>query len=138
MTGTGKISTFGGPADLGVAPEEGLALVNPRDLADPWFMGLFLKANPRGTSGLARRLDPTQFYCACRWAYKETPKELLRRAFLQVSCRGKVALCRPVDWGPHVRTSRIVDVSPGVMAWLGATTDDVVEIRLLTLQEPLA
>ena len=137
MFGTGKISTFGGPADLGVAPEEGLALINPRDLSDPWFGDLFLKSQPRGTSGLARRLDPTKFYCACRWKYEKFPKELLRNSFLRVTFKGKSALARPVDWGPNLRTKRLIDVSPGLLAWLGAKTDDEVEIELNVLQRAL-
>ena len=48
--GTGKMSTFGGPADEGVGPHEGLALVGPTDLASWWWSCLFLSQQPPGTT----------------------------------------------------------------------------------------
>ena len=70
----GTCSTFGGPDDTGVSPSEGLAFIYEVEEA-PW---LFLPKQPPGTSGLARRMDPSVFYIACRWDYDETPKEMLR------------------------------------------------------------
>ena len=49
----GTCSTFGGPDDTGVSPSEGLAFFYEVEDA-PW---LFLKSQPPGTSGLARRMD---------------------------------------------------------------------------------
>jgi len=80
----GKMSTFGGPHDLGMSPDEGLALFSNADLKDPKYSYLFLPAPPPGTSGLGRRLNPDQYYFACRWNYNETPKEFLRRALARV------------------------------------------------------
>ena len=74
FTASGTCSWFGGPADTGVSPSEGLAFIYDYDEA-PW---LFLPDQPSGTSGLARRLDPGVFYLACRWDYDVTPKTMLR------------------------------------------------------------
>jgi hypothetical protein len=71
----GKMSTFGGPDDHGVAPDEGLALFEKADLSNPAYANLFLPAPPPGTSGLARRLNPEQNYLACRWDYRTTPRD---------------------------------------------------------------
>src|SRR6266700_2766554 len=74
----GKMSTFGGPQDLGMAADEDLALFTKADLQNPKYAYLFLPAPPPGTSGLGRRLNPDRYYFACRWNYPETPKEFLR------------------------------------------------------------
>ena len=34
----------------------------------------------------------------------------------------------PADWGPHEKTGRVADLSPGLMADLGIETDDQVEV----------
>ncbi len=39
---SGKMSVFGGPEDLGVKPDEGLALLSESDLDRPQFNGVFL------------------------------------------------------------------------------------------------
>ena len=72
----GKMSTFGGPDDTGVRPDEGLSLFEPADVtANP---DLFLATQPAGTSGLARRLNPQAKYLACRWNLAITPKSYLK------------------------------------------------------------
>src|SRR6516164_3930858 len=55
---SGKVSWFGGPEDMGVSPSEGLAFLY--DVDDKPH--LFLKSQPAGTTGLARRLDPKTSY----------------------------------------------------------------------------
>jgi hypothetical protein len=128
----GKMSTFGGPHDLGMAANEDLALFTKADLQNPKYSYLFLPAPPPGTSGLGRRLNPDQYYFACRWNYAETPKEFLRRALARVEnpANGRVADARPVDWGPHPSTGRVADLSPGLAAALGLDTDDIVRITI--------
>jgi hypothetical protein len=123
------MSTFGGPDDTGVGPDEGLALVDSHNL--DLFKDLLLPAQPPGTTGLARRLDPDKFYLACRWNYQETPKAVLAKASVQVKnpLTGKSALARPVDYGPAVWTGRVADLSPGLARDLGLVTNDEVEIR---------
>ena len=128
----GKMSTFGGPHDLGMAANEDLALFTKADLQNPKYAYLFLPAPPPGTSGLGRRLNPDQYYFACRWNYAETPREFLRRALARVEnpANGRAVDARPVDWGPHPSTGRVADLSPGLAAALGLDTDDVVRITI--------
>ena len=100
--GTGKMSTFGGPADEGVGPHEGLALIGPTDLALWWFSCLFLSQQPVGTTGLARRLNPRAYYLAMRWNYGSFPKDLLRYTVVKLTnpATGLHVIARPVDYGP--------------------------------------
>jgi N-acetylmuramoyl-L-alanine amidase len=132
----GKMSTFGGPLDFGMAPDEGLALFEKPDLTNPKYAYLFLPAPPPGTSGLGRRLNPQQYYFACRWNYADTSKEFLRRVLARVEnpANSRTADARPVDWGPHVSTGRVADLSPGLAAALGLNTDDVVRITISALR----
>jgi hypothetical protein len=132
----GKMSTFGGPADTGMAANEGLALFTEGDLEDPKYAYLFLRTPPPGTTGLGRRLDPKQFYFACRWNYADTPKEFLKRALARVKnpANGRTADARPVDWGPNQATGRVADLSPGLVATLGLKTDDIVRITISALR----
>src|SRR6266404_2447969 len=128
----GRMSTFGGPRDLGMSADEDLALFAKLDLQDPKYAYLFLPAPPPGTSGVGRRLNPDQYYFACRWDYAATPKEFLRRALAPVEnpANGRAADARPVDWGPHPSTGRVADLSPGLAAALGLDTDDIVRITI--------
>jgi hypothetical protein len=119
----GRMSVFGGPNDHGVGPREGLALMTKKDLKT--FSKLFLAKQPRGTTGLARRLDPKKFYIACRWNYKETPPKWLRSIQVDVSANGKTFKAQPVDWGPNARTRRVADLSPGLAKALGLETNNI-------------
>ena len=132
----GKMSTFGGPRDTGMSADEGLALFTPADLQDPKYSYLFLPTPPPGTTGLGRRLNPDKYYFACRWNYNDTPREFLRRALARVEnpANGRAADARPVDWGPHISTGRVADLSPGLAAALGLQTDDVVRITISALR----
>jgi N-acetylmuramoyl-L-alanine amidase len=123
----GKVSWFGGPDDMGVSPDEGLAfLYSVNDKPH-----LFLAQQPPNTTGLARRLDPDESYIAMRWDYDIYSKDFLRSNVLasvrSVKTR-KTAVAHPADWGPHVDTSRVADLSPGLMKDLGLETDDEVEV----------
>ena len=143
LLGTGRMSIFGGPADEGVGPHEGLALVGPTDLALWWFSCLFLLEQPPGTTGLARRLNPRAYYLAMRWDYGAYSKALLRETVVRLSnpTNGRKILARPVDFGPGdgaiidgkatPETGRISDLSPGAATALGLRTDDVVRCELL-------
>ena len=61
--GEGKMSTFGGPHNLGMAANEDLALFNRADLQDPKYAYLFLPASPPGT-----RLDDPDHCLTLTWA----------------------------------------------------------------------
>ncbi len=122
----GKVSHFGGPEDEGVAPDEGLAFIyKVEDKPE-----LFLSYQPEGTTGLARRLNPDIEYVACRWDYNDTDKYSLlnEMALVRNTKTGKTLKAYPADWGPHIDTNRVADISPGLMQQLGLTTDDEVEV----------
>src|SRR5580765_3293531 len=122
----GKVSWFGGPQDEGVAPDEGLAFIYKVEDAPH----LFLSYQPEDTTGLARRLNPDEFYVACRWDYDEYSKSTLleEMALVRNTTTGKALKCYPADWGPHEDTDRVADISPGLMEALGLQTDDEVEV----------
>lgn len=126
----GHCSFFGGPADLGVGPAEGLALVDNSNIA--LFTAYLLPTQPPGTTGLARRLNPETFYVACRWEYSVTPRDYLVRSMATVvnPSTGNSALARPVDWGPAASTGRAADLSPGLLEHLGLQTDSNVVVTL--------
>jgi N-acetylmuramoyl-L-alanine amidase len=123
----GKVSWFGGPEDTGVSPSEGLAfLYKVEDKPE-----VFLDEQPPGTTGLARRLDPEAYYIAMRWDYDQFSKEDLagdRVALVRSVKSGASHYAHPTDWGPHVDTNRVADVSPGLMQILSLETDDEVEV----------
>jgi hypothetical protein len=123
---SGKVSMFGGPDDMGVSPDEGLAFHS--DLMQAPH--LFLPYQPEDTTGLARRLNPYVHYLACRWNYDVTPKEMLRGgvALVRVPSTGLEMAAFCADWGPNENTGRVADLSPGLMADLKIETDDEVEI----------
>lgn len=122
----GKCSWFGGPNDTGVSPSEGLAFLY--SVEDKPI--LFLPQQPPNTTGLARRLNPQIPYVACRWDYAITSKTMLAdpRSIALVRAGGLSFYAIPSDWGPHVDTDRVADISPGLMEMLGAETDSVIEV----------
>lgn len=124
----GKVSWFGGPEDMGVAADEGLAFIFDVETAPH----LFLATQPEGTSGLARRLNPNVPFIAVRWDYDEYPKDMLASmnyvALVRAPKTGREFVAWPADWGPHADTDRVADISSGLMDYLGIMTDDVVEV----------
>lgn len=130
MRVSGKASWFGGPDDMGVSPSEDLAFIYAVDDQPE----LFLVEQPSGTTGLARRLDPTEYYVACRWPYTDATKaewrELLlsRKALVRAPATGKEFYAFPADWGPHSDTGRVADLSPALLDDLGIATDGTVEV----------
>lgn len=123
----GKISSFGGPRDSGVRPLEGLALYSRTD-RDPYK--LFLP----GGMGMARGLNPKALYCAMRWDYlRQGAPAKLRGSIVRVTNpkTAEIVYLRPVDWGPHERTGRIIDVSPEALAQLRVSTDASVWVTWL-------
>lgn len=124
---TGKISSFGGPNDLGVKKLEGLALYSRTD-RDPF--NLFLP----GGMGMARGLNPKALYCAMRWNYlRQGSVKEIRATLVRVfnPRTGRKVYLRPADWGPGEQTGRLIDVSPEALAQLGAETDETVDVTWL-------
>ncbi len=122
----GKASWFGGPADTGVEPSEGLAFID--EVSDQ--PSIFLSEQPPHTTGLARRLDPTKSYIACRWDYNKFPKQSLLKHKAKVKSvkTGLEFTAWPADWGPGEQTGRVADLSPTLLSSLGIDTDDTVEV----------
>jgi hypothetical protein len=127
---SGKIGIWGGPNDMGVPPDENLALVDPSEIPD--FQRYFLPRQPSGTTGLARRLDPTSYYISARWNYTITSKPFLKTHLVIVKNprNGKSAEAQPVDWGPDAMSGRVADISPGLATYLGLTVDDEAVIEI--------
>lgn len=129
---TGKCSFFGGPDDHGVSSSEGLAFISSVDQRPE----LFLCAQPEGTTGLARRLNPWTPYVACRWDYAVTSKAMLASGEMALVTATKTGISMkafPADWGPagpesDHDTGRVADLSPSLMDALGITTDDEVRV----------
>ena len=66
-----------------------------------------------------------------RWDYDVFPKEFLAgdvKAMVRAVKTGRGFLAIPADWGPHLDTGRVADISPGLMDALGIITDDVIEV----------
>jgi hypothetical protein len=124
----GRCSYFGGPEDLGVSDDEGLAFIQKVEDAPQ----LFLPECAPGTEnkGLARKLNPFVHYVACRWDYSVTPKTAMLKdvALVRNTQTGLALEAFPADWGPHQNTGRVADLSPSLMDDLGLTTDDEVEV----------
>lgn len=130
----GRMSTFGGPDDEGMTRTEDLALIEKQSQADDYPSDFFLSESAARASGWGRRLNPEKFYIACRWDYSLTPKAFLCTALVTVQdpTNGRSAQARVVDWGPHERTGRIADLSPGLARFLEIKTDDIVNVIVPT------
>jgi len=121
---TGKISWFGGK-NGGMKPGEPWALYD-------W---LFNETGDWMSQPIIR-----QNYCAIRFDYNAIAqsevislsevKDRIRNAEIVIEFKGKSMPVIPVDWGPHPKTGRIIDVSRTVMGKLGCRTDDIVIVYL--------
>jgi len=124
----GTVSWFGGPDDMGVSPSENLAFIYDIYTAPH----LFLAVQPEGTSGLARRLNPSVPFIAVRWNYDDYSKIMLASmdyvALVRAPVTGRAFRAWPADWGPHEDTGRVADISSCLMEYLGIMTDDEIEV----------
>lgn len=131
----GKMSTFGGPNDTGVKPDEGLAAWDSagseevQAAFDPQGVPLFLDAQPSGTTGLARRLNPDSAYIAYRFN-ENLARSIVRKQVAILQANGRTIKALVADWGPNVRTGRVIDMSPGAAKFLGLQTDDTVSASI--------
>lgn len=136
----GKCSWFGGPEDHGVGPHENLALFDRGDLDNPRYKHLFLDYQPHGTTGVARRLNPDVYYCACRWEYSILSKKWLRTHMVKITSlkNEKLSfLVQPVDWGPNQHTGRCADLSHGLLKALDLETDGHVKVEYFLDQKQI-
>ncbi len=127
----GRVSWFGGPADRGISRSARGAITGERvrllnDPLDP------------PSSVLASR--PEDYYwVAMRFSYSPNGVRFWRdaRLLLRNPNTGAAVVVRPVDWGPHTRTRRIVDLSPQTMKDLSLETDDEVLVAFAAPGTPL-
>lgn len=141
--GSGRVSSFGGPGDIGVGDTEGLSCIDNNDLNDWWFRRIFVSPGSWVNSkGLARNLDPNAFYCAMRWAYGSFDdvqgdiltgyaRNQVRRAIIIIEANNKTIYAQAADWGPNTDTGRFIDLSPVILTKLGVETNDAVTVSAL-------
>lgn len=82
------------------------------------------------------------WYCAMRWPYvtdelrsvpgvnvADAKRWWANRRILVVNPKtNKSVVVRAADWGPNVRTGRVIDLAPNAMRALGASTDDTLHM----------
>lgn len=120
----GKCSTFGGPLDVGMTPEEGLSLFEHHeadcrpDLFEPRDKDLIL--------GASQRLRTEALYLAVRFT---EPREVCKGQVwrLRNPRNGKWIIASLVDWGPHPSVGRDFDISPRAAELLEVNTDDFID-----------
>ncbi|MBX3269624.1 MAG: N-acetylmuramoyl-L-alanine amidase [Sandaracinaceae bacterium] len=127
----GRVSHFGGPSDTGVTATETGAITGERlrELNDP----------ERPSSATLRARPEDYYYVAMRWAYSPNGRTFWRdaRLLVQNPATGARVVVRPVDWGPHTRTRRIIDLSPQAVRDLGVVTDAEVDVAFAAPGTPL-
>ena len=114
----GPVSQFGGPNDTGVSATETGAVTGER---------LRLMNSPLNASDATIATRPEDFYfIAMRWDYTPHGRSFWVNARILVvnPANGRRVVLRPVDWGPHTNTGRVLDISPEAISDLGADTDE--------------
>lgn len=126
----GLISEFGGSSDKIMVNDDGIAFYQPKE-AD-LRPDLFCVDDPHNPGiPVWKRLRTSSMYCAMRFAkldrilIRETPIKIINPRTKQY------VFAWPVDRGPGILT-RLIDVSPGVMAALSLNTDDIVRVEINT------
>jgi hypothetical protein len=127
----GGVSWFGGPNDRGVSSTETGAITGER------LRNLNSPLNP-SASALTSNADD-YYYIAMRWNYALKGRSAWEGARLMVVNpeTGAAVVVRPVDWGPGIQTSRVMDLSPQALADLDLITDDVALVTLVDPSTPL-
>jgi uncharacterized protein YraI len=126
----GKVSHFGGPTDRGVTSSETGTITGER------LRSLHTPMRPNASQLRSRPAD--FYYVAMRWDYRPHGRTFWRRAkILVVAPSGRAVVVRPVDWGPHTRTRRIIDLSPQAVRDLGLRTDQQAYVAFADPSAPL-
>lgn len=110
----GRVSWFGGPRDTNGT----MAITG---ISSYWY------DNPTSPSPEYVAANPAKYYyVAMRWDYSPNGRSWWARQRLVVinPSNGRACVIAPVDWGPHTRTGRSIDLSPYVLNLLGLSTDD--------------
>ena len=136
----GTAREWGGPDDKWGKGGD-LALLSANDLNSEAFGMYFLPAQPPGTTGLIKRLNPDSFYVNSRWNYAITPRSVLRRTMVRIwkldasgKPVGKPVEAQAVDWGPPASEGFACDVSPAVIKALNLAPADRVELEIPLLE----
>lgn len=124
----GKMSVFGGISDSGMTKSEGLSIYehHEADLRPDLF-------TPRSSDlslGTSQRMKPETFYFAYRFPLNPRPdrKALQGTQWLfRNPQNGRMATAWLIDFGPHERTDRVFDLSPGLANALQVATDQQIE-----------
>lgn len=108
--------------------------------------------NPGPATGVWRGRNPgDEFFCAMRWPYvtenrrpiaginsSDAQRWWANKKILVVNPRNnRAVVVRAADWGPNIKTGRVIDVSKYAFDALGAKTDDNVEIAFADQNAPL-
>lgn len=127
----GTVSWFGGPSDTGDSAVGTGTITQERvsELNDP--------VNPTEAILAARPED--YYFAAMRFAYRPNGVAFWAAArLLVVNPRtGAAIVVRPVDWGPHTFTRRLIDLSPQSLVDLGLVTDQHALVSFATPGAPL-
>lgn len=100
----GKVSWFGGSGDTTLVDNDTAAL----------------------TCEPLRSLNaPNDYYCAMRWSFEPNGRRFWanRRILLLNGANRKAVVARAVDWGPAVRSGRMIQVSRNTLEALGSAVD---------------
>lgn len=127
----GTISWFGGPTDSGVSSTETGAITGER------LRSLNNPLDPAASTIADRPED--YYFVAMRFDYTPGGRSFWRSARLLIRnpANGREVVVRPVDWGPHTRTARILDLSPQSLTDLGSSTDDIALVSFAVPGTPL-
>jgi hypothetical protein len=127
----GSVSWFGGPNDTGVSSSETGAITGER------LRSLNNPLNPSDATLAGNAED--YYYVAMRWDYSLRGKSAWVGARLLVvnPDTGAAVVVRPVDWGPNIRTGRILDLSPQALEDLGLSTDEDALVAFVPASTPL-
>lgn len=119
----GKCSSFGGPNDIGMSNDTGLAFY------EPWEANLrndlFFPAGEDVPTWKRLRVDT--YYCAINIP-AGADRKWAKSSLWEISANGKHVIAWLVDRGPGA-ADRVVDCSPAVLNRLGVKTDDVVTVE---------
>lgn len=128
---SGRVSWFGGPSDTGVSSTETGAVTGER------LRSLNSPMNPQPSDLSSRPRD--FYYVAMRFDYGPQGRAWWARQKLLVIApgTGRAVVVRPVDWGPHTRTGRVLDLSPQALRDLGLTTDQMALVAFADPNAPL-
>lgn len=122
----GKLSTFGGQHDSGMARNEGLALWEHAEC--DLRPDLFSQRASDLTEGSSKRLRCNALYFAYRFPKAFNRKGLQQTTFWFINNKNGLTIpLSLVDWGPHERTGRVFDISPYAAELLKVQTDDELE-----------